>query len=100
MRYCGPRGLPRSEFLGWSREDRDDALWWLIHEAQTCGGCGTRPAEWDPTAGGHPSAYQAVEVRCPGCALLEHHRERNDRSPAPTLRGTTVVLRRRETGGG
>ncbi|GAA4849754.1 hypothetical protein GCM10023403_10690 [Pseudonocardia benzenivorans] len=71
MDYCGPRGIPHSHFLGgppqWTDEDRDKALWWLIHDNAKCPNCGTRPDEWDPAKGGHDHAYLAELHKCWGC---------------------------------
>jgi hypothetical protein len=71
MAYCGPRGIPHSHFLGgppvWTREDRDKALWWHIHELGRCPECGTRYDEWDPTKGGHDHAYVHELRKCWGC---------------------------------
>lgn len=98
MRYCGPRGIPHDEFLSWPNHSQDAALWWLIHDAQTCPGCGTRPDEWDPARGGRPDAYEPVPVRCEGCARVEQRRDRITKDGAPQLRGTTVQLRRPAAG--
>lgn len=35
-----------------------------------CPGCGTRPAEWDETAGGDENAYVATTHRCIGCEVI------------------------------
>jgi hypothetical protein len=79
MQYCAPQGIPHSQFLAWAAEDRDKALWWLIHDRQTCKQCGTRPDEWDPDLGGSKDAYRwRVEPKCPGCAVLEVGEKRRD----------------------
>ncbi|WP_402465800.1 hypothetical protein [Isoptericola aurantiacus] len=45
MAYCGPKGLPLSEFLSWDQADQDAALSWQAYEARRCSGCGTHPDE-------------------------------------------------------
>lgn len=64
---CVAYKIPHSEFLSWSRSDRDKAIWWHVREQERCGSCGTRKAEWDPEQGGDRLAYTAVKQRCPGC---------------------------------
>jgi hypothetical protein len=79
MAYCGPRGIPWSVFKAWAGEDRDAALWWLIHDRLTCEQCGTRPDEWDPEQGGSRDAYRwKVDDQCPGCAVLAVGQRRVD----------------------
>lgn len=68
MAYCGPKGIPLSQFLTWPQDDQDAALLWQSHEGQRCTGCGTHPHEWDPERGGNPHAYMAGLRYCPGCA--------------------------------
>lgn len=100
MAYCGPRGLPHSQFLGgpavWTDLDRDKALAWQALQAATCKSCGTRAEEWHPAKGGDDHAYIADLDVCMGCAQVERMQAaaRSD----PTLkdrRGVRVVLRRR-----
>ena len=76
MAYCGPRGIPLSEFLSWDEADQDAALAWQAYEARRCRSCGTHPDEWDPTKGGRRDAYTAEVVICPGCRELDLARER------------------------
>jgi hypothetical protein len=68
MSYCGPRGIPRTRFLGgpdvWTQHDRDLALAWMIRERHRCGSCGFHPDD-------DPNGYRATEHQCPGCAKLE-----------------------------
>lgn len=99
MDYCGPQGLPRSEFLRWARDDRDAALLWVVRQRQVCAGCGTRPEDWDPELGGHPRAFVATLHRCPGCAATENRRKRaeKDREKGELAAGMHVVLRRQNT---
>lgn len=46
-----------------------------MRERQTCSGCGTRGAEWDPEHGGHRAAYLAAVRRCPGCQQVAARQE-------------------------
>jgi hypothetical protein len=62
--------ISHSAFLEWSKSDRDKALWAHIREAETCGGCGTRPDEWNPAEGGSTTAYLPTEAVCPGCRRI------------------------------
>jgi hypothetical protein len=90
MDYCGPRGLPRSRFLGWRQDDQDAALLWVIRTRQRCGECGTHPDDWDPEVGGHGRAHVAHEYTCRGCAALDNRRpgyeKRRDKGDSPGLR--------------
>lgn len=77
MAYCGPRGIPLSEFLRWPRTDQDAALEWAAHEARRCGGCNTHPDDWAD----NPHAHHAhFSEQCPGCLarhrLAEHVKKR------------------------
>lgn len=75
--YCCPRGIPHSEFLGWSTSDRDKAIWWLLRERETCPSCGTRPEEWLESKGGHRHAYIGQVHECEGCIV----RARTEEAP-------------------
>lgn len=89
MAYCGPRGIPHSAFLSWSKADRDKALTWLARDMAACPACGTRDAEWDPKRGGSRDAYRIEFHECPGCVEKERAQE------APELkeqRGVRPVL--------
>jgi hypothetical protein len=46
-------------------------LLWQQNENDRCSACGTHPDDWDPKRGGHPHAYVAAIVDCPGCAATE-----------------------------
>lgn len=67
MAVCMKLGIRHSEFMSWDRDDRDKALWFHIHELETCPDCGTRPDEWDPDKGGSDTAYRAELHKCWGC---------------------------------
>lgn len=92
MEYCGPRGIPHSVFLGWDADDRDKALWWMIHQRQTCPGCGTRPKEFDEEAGGDLHAYVAEPYFCRGCEIKAQGDEWFDRHQKEMRRGTSMRL--------
>ena len=70
MAYCGPRGLPLSDFLSWSAHDQAAALAWQAHEARRCTGCGTHAEDWDESRGGDRHAYRAVLHECEGCVRI------------------------------
>lgn len=72
MAVCAAYRIRHSEFLSWPDDDRDKALWWEIHQRQTCPECGTRPVEWDPDQGGHDYAYLAELHQCWGCSTRAH----------------------------
>lgn len=59
MGYCGPRGIPLSQFLSWDQADQDAALAWAGHEARRCSSCGYHPDVDD-------QVHTHVDV-CPGC---------------------------------
>lgn len=67
MDYCGPLGLPHSEFLDWREDDQEKALWWSARNRQRCSGCGTHPDDWNDELGGNRHAYVAEEQTCLGC---------------------------------
>lgn len=67
MAYCGPKGIPLSQFLSWSEPDQDAALAWQSHENRRCPGCGTHPDDWNEKKGGTRWAYHGEWFTCPGC---------------------------------
>jgi hypothetical protein len=75
-------------FLEWDEGDREKALTFKYDQQVTCSSCGTRPEEWDPTAGGNRFAYVSKQHYCHGCDLLAQERE-NVREDA---KGVTVYL--------
>ena len=64
MAYCGPRGIPLSEFLRWAESDQQAAIDWMAYENQRCKGCGTHPADWAEDE----FAFHAHAKECKGCA--------------------------------
>jgi hypothetical protein len=91
MAYCGPKGIPLSQFLGWSNEDQDAALVWAAHESRRCAGCGTHPDDWDEAAGGSRHAYKGEPYQCEGCVVAERTAESPDMQQ-PQVRGMRVRL--------
>lgn len=69
MAYCGPHGIPLSQFLDWPQADQQAALSWQAHESRRCNGCGTHPDDW----AGNRDAFHGEHYQCPGC--LKAHRE-------------------------
>lgn len=96
MAYCGPRGIPLSQFLAWSEADQQAALGWQVNESRRCNSCGTHPDDWDEKSGGDRNAFHAEPVQCPGCVQLERMRE------APEIvkgqRGVSLKLARGPAG--
>jgi hypothetical protein len=86
MAYCGPRGLPLSQFLRWSHADQDAALDWQVYEAGRCRGCGTHPDEW----AGDRYAFHAHFEQCPGCK----EKQRLAEAPEAAERGVFPVVAR------
>lgn len=88
--------IPHSQFLSWSKGDRDKALWAHIREQRTCTGCGTRPEEWDPDRGGSRTAYLPTETACPGCQRIadrQAYLAKRHEHPPPGLK---VYLKKHE----
>lgn len=69
MAYCGPRGIPLTEFLAWDDVDQDAALAWQSYEARRCRSCGHHPDE--------PPRHPHIDV-CPDCVQLERTRNTDD----------------------
>lgn len=90
MAYCAPRGIPHSEFLRWSPDDRDKALAWQVHELERCPSCGTRHEEWS----GDPHAFTWEPRACRGCEVKAQGEDDLEAHRAEYPRGTTIVLRR------
>jgi hypothetical protein len=101
MAYCGPRGIPHSQFLGgpprWTQQDREKALAWAELDRQTCNRCRTRDEEWDPARGGHRQAYTFEPDVCPGCEPLERAEAVLNSDEWKTQRGRRLRARRRRT---
>jgi len=83
MSYCFEKGIPHSEFLEWSEEDRAKILAYRLNEAERCSSCGTTQFEWEENR----NAYAPVEKFCPGCYLKEVTSDDSQGLP-----GTTVTL--------
>lgn len=92
MAVCADYKIPHSEFLSWSRSDRDKAIWQWVRQREACPSCGTRPDEWDPEKGGRRLAYVARKRRCLGCAAKQQVEESIE--PEKEGRGVHVVLER------
>lgn len=89
IRYCYEHGIPHAKFLKWKDEDRAKVLAYMMEKAGQCGRCGSSQWEWDPERGGDEHAYQALPMKCPGCAELDLGREILGDSKAP---GTSIQL--------
>ncbi|HEX6668260.1 MAG TPA: hypothetical protein VF061_01805 [Gemmatimonadales bacterium] len=75
-------------FLGWDSDDRDKALWWLLHQRQACPSCGTRPDVFAED----PHAYVAEPHHCRGCEIQAQGDEWLERHRKEVRRGTTMRL--------
>lgn len=89
MAYCGPRGLPRSHFLGgpdrWTSADRDAALTWQAQQDRTCPDCRTIPGDDD-------SREWFVAV-CPGCEQMERAAAQLQDPTTRNMRGQKLYSR-------
>lgn len=85
-----PHGIPHSVFLSWDDDDQAKALAWERERSKVCSICGSRLEEWDESCGGDRHAYVSESVRCPGCELLDIHREHLDPEESKGVRITLV----------
>lgn len=96
MDYCGPAGLPHSQFLGgppvWTDTDRDLALAWDAMRRATCPRCRTRHDEWARD----PDAYVVAQARDRGCELLEQAEREMEKVPADQRAGIHSYLEPRQ----
>lgn len=83
MSYVVDKGIPHSEFLGWSPEDRAKTIAFISEQALSCTMCGTADWEWEE----NKHAYAPEEKFCQGCYLKSLASE-----DAGKLPGTTVTL--------
>lgn len=79
MMVCREYRIPHSEFLSWSKDDRDKAIWQFVFTLTACPSCNTRREEWLESAGGDRRAYVPKLDRCPGCEALESFVSKLDR---------------------
>lgn len=84
MGLCNDWGLPHSEFLQWSVEDRAKAVAFALEKNERCGMCGTAEWEWKE----NKYAYEAVRHVCFGCQQKDLAREEHDGQQA----GVSIVL--------
>lgn len=77
MAYCGPRGIPYSEFLRWDDLSQSAALAWQDREADRCGGCGQHRSDWLDDQGVELRERPAIVVEsfCPACDDLGRARK-------------------------
>ena len=96
--YCNSdgRALPHSVFLGWDPDDRNKALWWIIHQRQRCPNCGTRPEVFDESRGGDLHAYVSEPHHCRGCEIMAQGQDWLDAHRKEVRRGTAMRLVPRE----
>lgn len=82
--YCYEHGLPHSEFLSWSAEDRAKTIAFAMELSEKCSMCGTAQWEWDE----NKFAYTPVEEFCQGCYKKSVFSDQNGKA----LPGTNVKL--------
>lgn len=77
MDYCGPIGLPYSQFLAWDTDDQDAAIAWRLYTLERCDRCGTFPSDWLDEHGRYknPPPYEPGVEHCLGCETIEQHRK-------------------------
>lgn len=95
LSFCSEHGIPHSEFLDWSAEDRAKALAFLVEKGLRCDLCGTAEWEWQQDR----RAYEPVEKFCMGCYLKHMANEGSNSMPGTTIalaptRGTKAAKRR------
>lgn len=102
MAYCGPRGIPKSIFLGrewptagepmWTEDDTDVALAWLRDQRERCPRCGSTPGDWPVDEKGRllpDPPLDAYVHTCIGCDVVAGRYEEMGKSRNP---GDYVVL--------
>ena len=85
MSFCNDKGIPHSEYLEWTPEDRAKAMAYLMESALRCSMCGTAPWEWEENR----FAFAAVEEFCQGCYQKSVF---TDTESNKSLPGTNVKL--------
>lgn len=88
MTLCNQWGIPHSQFLSWSPEDRAKALAYAAEKGQRCDLCGTAEYEWAEDK----RAFEPVGSFCMGCYLKSIYEEDESFSP-----GTYVTMMRTGT---
>lgn len=98
LQFCHENGLPHSQFLTWSPDDRAKTLAYMLEKGERCVMCGTAGWEWDPDQGGSRFAYEPVERFCQGCYIKQVTSEESGRNPGITVElaptGTREAARR------
>lgn len=80
-----------SEFLAYSQDDRDKAIWEYLEDRKTCPHCGTRSEEWYDDDGRYRPAYVAELAECEGC-VVKLRGEAEAEQELRDFRGSRVVL--------
>jgi len=86
MPVCVEYRISHSEFLAWSRLDRDKAIWWEARTRAACQSCGTRDEEWDEDVGGDRNAYAPAVGHCRGCEVKAQAQREIDDAPKGSYR--------------
>lgn len=77
-------GIPHSEFLDWSSDDRAKAIAFVYEDAAHCDLCGTAEWEWDEDK----RAYAPLENFCMGCYIKTVYSDSIDSAPGVTVQLT------------
>lgn len=77
MAYCGPRGIPLSTFLSWSKDDQAAALAWSGYESRRCRNCGFHPDE--------DQRHTHTDI-CPGCVKRDQAAKAAEDTPGAHVR--------------
>jgi hypothetical protein len=88
MAWCSEQGIPHSEFLAWTDEDRAKQVAYLMESGERCSMCGTAPWEWEEDR----FAYEALTIKCEGCFRKEVANEGTESSPGVRM---TLIPKRR-----
>ena len=85
MSFCFEKGIPHSEFLKWTPEDRSKILAFAIEQSSKCPSCGTAAWEWEQSK----FAYTPMDEFCQGCYQKSVFSEQESNKSLP---GTSVRL--------
>jgi hypothetical protein len=82
LALCNEWGIPHSEFLSWSTEDRSKAVAFAIEKGLRCDLCGTAEWEWEE----NKRAYAPAEEFCMGCYIKTVFGQDGNDTPGSTIK--------------